>query len=258
MTWPNKIAKYRRYVQWECKDIPPDLVLAVLEHESGGIAGRPGGTGTKTAELPAACGGVQTVDRAMGLMQVHPRTVKGFNERQTDENSKAFVEDIAGNDERSIRLQIRIGCFYLARCCAGLHGFDRSAFPARSLRNADPNQIALSLAGYAVGLGAVLKKLEQLKQLGQGLTYTALLTNFPDWGKSKETGKWINRPLHFAKTVYARYAQNRQTETTPKTAGGRLAAIAKRCGTGGGFILLPLAGAALWFFSKRAKNESTG
>jgi len=247
LTWPKKIDRWREPVGWECKDLPPDLVLSVLQHESGGTPGREGNRGTKCGILPTASGGKVEVCRALGLMQIHPRTVASWNEHGDE---IAYLEDMTGDDERAIRIQIRIGCWYLAACVAGLHKFDSTAFPAVSASKANQNQLQCALIGYAVGLGALKEKLEQLRSENKPLTYEQLVKSFPDWGKSKKTGKWINRPLHYAAVVWDQYALNATGGTISTIPPGLISRIGKAW-NGGGWLLVPIVGAVLWSWGKR-------
>lgn len=248
MTWPKKIERWREPVGWECKDLPPDLVLAVLQHESGGTPGREGSRGTKCGMLPTASGGQVEVCRALGLMQIHPRTVASWNEHGDE---IAYLEDMTGDDERAIRMQIRLGCWYLAACVAGLHKFDSKAFPSVSAAKAGQNQLQCALIGYAVGLGALKEKLEQLRSENKPLTYEQLVKSFPEWGKSKKTGEWINRPLHYSAVVWDQYAKNATGGTISTTPPGLIARIGKAW-NGGGWLLVPIVGAVLWGLGKRA------
>ena len=220
-----------------------------MQHESGGVPGREGGVGTKCGMLPTASGGQVEICRALGLMQIHPRTVASWNEHG---NETAFVEDMTGDDERAIRLQIRIGCWYLAACVAGLHKYYSKSFPAVSASQADQNQIQCALIGYAVGLGALRQKLDQLKEENKPLTYEQLVKSFPNWGKSQKTGKWINRPLHYAAVVWDQYAKNATGDTLSTTPPGLVARIGKAW-NGGGWLLVPIAAAVL--ASWGAKDE---
>jgi len=242
MKWPPKIERFRKYVLWECKDIPPDLILAIIQNESGGQPGIAGRRGTKCGPLPSVNGGTRDVCQAYGLMQIHPHTVASWNEKGDE---VAFIEDMEGNDERAIRLQIRIGCWYLARCVAGLHRWDSSAFPSISSINATEDQVRLALIGYAVGLGAVLKKLKQLKAANRPLTYNEIVKTFPDWGKNKQ-GKWINRPLFYANKVFTKFRNHAGNAGGSSTQAPTLAQRAKKAMEGGGWLLLPVLGLAAW------------
>jgi hypothetical protein len=105
------------------------------------------------------------------------------------------------------------------------------------------------LVGYAVGAGALRKKLDQLQKEGKPLTYGQLTNSFPTWGQQSETGKWINRPLHYASVVwdqYAKHATGKKLETTPPGIAARIGKAWK----GGGWLVIPLIGAVLWSLGK--------
>ena len=253
MTWPAKIERLRDYVTWECKDIPPDLALAIIKHESAGVPGRVGGGKTKPGTIPSVSGQTYEIEHAYGLMQAAPVLIQSWNERHTDSIDTAYLEDMSGNDDRAIRMQIRLGCYYLAVCCAGLHRFSPSAFPASSLKDADNNQIKLSLVAYAIGLGALKKKLNQLREQELPLTIGQLKRSYPNWGRTKE-GKWINRPLHYATVVSDWYNANKSNSFDSPDK-GKLSERVKTAAGKGGWILIPLLIAAGYGFYKHKKGR---
>jgi hypothetical protein len=244
--WPKHIEQYREYSSWECKDLPVDLVLAVIEHESGGIAGDQAKVKCKAAILPTVGGGKINVNRALGLMQVIPPNIAAWNEQGGEQ---VFFEDMTGSDERAIRLQIRLGCWILASSFRGLNKFFPAVFPTASGGEADPNQVQCALVGYAVGVGALREKFDALKAEGKPLTYAQLRVSFPNWGKSKKTGKWINRPLHYAEVVWNEYAKHiggKKIDTKPPGLKDKVV----KAWASGGWLLIPVAAAALWAMSK--------
>lgn len=248
--WPSNIEKYREVVSWECKDIPVDIILAIINHESGGKSGLQAKVKCKSALLPSVTGTEWKVDRALGLMQVIPPNVASWNENPSHE--KVYVEDMIGNDERAIRLQIRLGCWIYASTIAGIHKFFPETFTTTSAADADPNLIRLSFMAYAVGVGALKEKLDTLKKQGKPLTFEQIKANFPNWGKNAQ-GKWINRPIHYAETVwnaYAAHAGGEKISTTPPSLGDKIGNAVK----GGGWLLIPLAAAFLWAMSGRNKK----
>lgn len=258
MSWPPKIEKLRKYVVWECKDIPPDLVLAIIKHESGGTPGRRGTVHTKNGTLVDVCGNEQIWNIALGLMQTIPGTIESFNSNKSGAGF-ATVEDVTGNDERAIRMQIRIGCAYLATANHILHNAFPDTCPASSLSEASDDQIKLVLTGYAVGAGRTMKKMKQAKQEGYSPTFANIKKLFPKWGQNAE-GKWINRPLKFAQDVMPNYKANRGGSFTG-TRAGDLIARAKNCvsspaGSAGGMIALAvLLTAAGWAVNRYYKPK---
>jgi len=240
MQWPPKIERLQNAVRWECKDIPPDLVLAIIKHESGGTIGRPGGVKTKCGNVPTVNGGLKKVCRAYGLMQVIPSTVNYYNSQQSDPNDRATFEDISGKDERAARMQIKLGCFYLAFANHFLNKTYPVDFPAVSLSTAKPDQVKAVLAAYAVGHGAIQKKLNALQEQNRKLTFSNLEKYFPDWGKNK-SGEWINRPLHYARVVNKWY-QADHTQSPGTTVDPGLMARTKQAAKKGGWLIVPLLG----------------
>lgn len=244
--WPKYIERYREYVSWECKDLPVDLVLAVIEHESGGVAGKQAEKKCKAAILPTAGGGQINVNRALGLMQVIPPNIAAWNEQG---GVQVLFEDMTGNDERAIRLQIRLGCWILASSFKGINKFYPEVFPTASGGNADPNNVQCALIGYAVGVGALREKFDALKAEGKQLTYQQLRISFPDWGKSPKTGKWINRPLLYANVVWNEYAKHiggKKIDTQPSGLKDKTI----KALSGGGWLLIPIAAATFWAMSR--------
>ena len=210
--WPDSIERYRKYVGWECRDIPPDLVLAVIQNESNGVAGLAAGRQSKSRTyLPCADDTEKWVDRAYGLMQCVPGTVLSYNDYQRsrsdfDPNKLATWEDISGKDERAIRMQIAIGCYYLAVANKILNLNHPMSAPAKSLSNANADQIKLVLSSYAVGAGATDEKLKSLDEQNLKPTFANIEKRFPDWGKP------ANRPVYYAKKVFNRFSNHTDTK----------------------------------------------
>ena len=210
--WPDSIERYRQYVCWECRDIPPDLVMAVIQNESSGVAGLAAGRQSKSkAYLPCADGTEKWVDRAYGLMQAVPGTVLSYNDYQRsrsdyDPNKLATWEDISGKDERAIRMQIAIGCYYLAVANKILNLNNPQSAPSKNLSDANADQIKLILTSYAVGAGATLNKLKLLDEQNLKPTFANLKRRFPDWGKP------ANRPVYFADKIFQKYTHHTDTK----------------------------------------------
>lgn len=217
MGWPAKIERLRKYVEWECKDIPPDLVLAIIKHESGGNPGILAKVKCKCGMMPTTSGDEINVCNAMGLMQVIPGTVDFYN-RSAEEKEIATFEDMTGKDDRAIRLQIRTGCKFLAFANAYLHRHFPATVPEKSLANASDDQISLALTAYAVGNGATAKKMHALVDRNETPTFKNIKRLFPDWGRNS-SGKWINRPLKYATVVVSNFKANRSGSYTGSKAG---------------------------------------
>jgi hypothetical protein len=211
MTWPQHIERWRQFANWESKDIPTDLILAIIDHESGGRAGIKSQANTKSAAVPMDSGETVTVNNALGLMQILPAHIAAWNEHKTP---KITLEDMTGNDERAARLQIRIGSSIFASYVQKLHQFDPVEFPGDSPGKATPDQLSLALVAYAIGPGkkggekGLIPKLEQLRAQRKPLTLESLRTTFPKWGYSERKARWINRPVQAAKTVWTDYIEH--------------------------------------------------
>lgn len=206
MSWNKRTESLRPVVLWECKDIPPDLVLSIIQHESGGIPGRIGSGRTKCGKLSDVHGNEHEICHALGLMQTIPDTVNGYNANATGADV-ATIEDMTGTDERAKRIQIRVGCKYLATVNYFLHKYFPVACPAFSLADADAGQVSIVLTGYAVGHNATAKKLQELADRNIKLTFANLKKEFPNWGKNT-AGQWLNRPIHYASVVAENYQKN--------------------------------------------------
>lgn len=205
MAWHPRIEQWRRFAVWEGKDIPPDLILAIIKHESAGIAGRLSNSATKSHEIEKADGTKITFNHAMGLTQCIPAVVAGYNKNFSE---KAYFEDMTGQTERAARLQIRLGAWVLASNVHLLHKYDPILFPGSSPGSATPEQLKLALVAYGIGFGALKPKLNQLKERGRPLTIESLQQEFPMWGYSKTQGRWINRPLFGAMKKWSLYDKN--------------------------------------------------
>jgi len=209
MAWPPQIEQWRKYAIWEGKDIPADLILAIIQHESGGVAGRLSQATTKAADIERSDGSTITMNHAMGLTQCIPSVVAGYNEQFPQ---KAFYEDMTGADQRAARLQIRLGAWVLASNVRLLHDYDPLLFPGSTPGAATPEQMRLALVAYAIGFGknsppggrGLKPKLDELKARGLPLTIESLKDVFPNWGYSAKKEMWINRPLHYASVVWDR------------------------------------------------------
>jgi hypothetical protein len=236
MSWPPKIERLRKFVSWECKDIPPDLVLAIIKHESGGNPGIPATVNCKCGLLPDVNGNQVKVCNALGLMQIIPATVNWYNDQAPDDE-KATLEDMTGSDERAIRLQIRIGCKFLALVNNYLHQKFPETVPEHSLANAKDDQIKLVLTGYAVGHGNTEKMMEKAIEADKSPTFANIQRLFPTWGQNA-SGKWINRPLKYANDTITMFQANRSGSYVGTRPGDLLARV--KTGDKGGLLALAI------------------
>lgn len=199
MDWPPRIERLRSIVEWESRGFDPDLILAIIKQESGGIIGRKGTT-VKPWEIPTLASGVITYNRALGLMQVVPRTIASYNNRHP--NAPAYFEQMSGETEADARIQVRVGCEILDHEIGSLHKYDSGAFPCTTPHNVNTNQLLCAILAYRMGFGALRKKLNKLKERGLALTYDNIKNEFPKWGLNQESGQWVNRPIHYTETIW--------------------------------------------------------
>lgn len=254
--FPERVEQLRGFVLCECRDIPPDLVLSIIRHESAGVIGRPGTGHIRTPGIVYDVNGTpHQIDIALGLMQTIPATIQGYND-SAPQGEAATLEDMTGNDERAARLQIRVGCKFLAGCNSYLHSNFPAACPARSLSSATDDQIGIVLTAYAVGPGNTAKKLKKLINTGKKPTFKNLQVNFPLWGQNSD-GVWVNRPLLYANTVLKWYRNNKKNSYQIGKCGAlaeRVKTIMPKAGNIGLMLLVAGAGFAInWYFTKRKK-----
>lgn len=197
---------------WECSDIPPNLVLAIINHESGGIIGRPSEEKNKAYEVLNDAGEMVTQSHAYGLMQCSPGLLRTYQDRGL--SPKITLDDLKGKDDRAARTQIKLGCWYFAHQVRALHQYDPKIFSGQSPGTASDEQLKLALMSYAAGWGGksepgakgLKPRLDELRHLGLPLTAASIGQQFPTWGQKKKGG-WFIRPNHFAKTIFAAYRQ---------------------------------------------------
>lgn len=213
MLWPPRIERFRQMVLWESNGLPTDLILAIIKQESGGTIGRKAGATCRPWEIPTLSGGMITYNRALGLMQVVPRTIAGYNNRHP--NSPVYYEQMSGKGLTDARIQIRVGCDVLAKEIRNLHSYDAAAFPGTVPSNTDTNQLLCAILGYRMGFGSLKKKLNKLKDRGLALTYANIKNEFPNWGLNQQTGQWINRPIHYTETIWTAALDHGMTPGVP-------------------------------------------
>lgn len=157
--------------------IKTNFILSLINHESGGIIGRPAG-------VPAASGG-----RALGLGQVTWPVIVDFN-RANKCNFK-HAEDMGGRSNESARRQILVTCWLVNAKRKQV----RSWLSTRSNSVSERDVILLSDTAYAVGWGATRSKLRILKNEKKPLTFDSLAVRFPRWAQP------ANNPIRHARNV---------------------------------------------------------
>jgi len=213
MTWPAHIERLKPLVYDVCKDIPADLILAVIRRESNGVIGRVANSRTKLCrQLPTRQNTKKRVCHAMGLMQCVPVVVDDWNKSHAQ---KVTVDDMTGKSSADGRIQIKIGCELFRTYLKNLNHYDSRQFPARSPANADSNQLQMSLFAYRMGYGALQKKLDILKREGKPLTYESMLRRFPRWGYDADNDRWVNRPVKYVTAIWTAYRNRSDSDNAP-------------------------------------------
>jgi hypothetical protein len=260
MKWGDKIERLRQWVTWECKDIPPDLVLSIIQRESGGKIGAIGRGKTRCGELTDSTGNKTEICHALGLMQTIPATVAWYNKTVTG-NDIATLDDMIGSDERAARMQIRIGCKYLAYINHFLHEKFPDVLPAASLSSATDDQISLVLTAYLIGHGSTAKKINALIDAGKKISFLSVKNAFPEWGKVGDI--WVNRPIKYAESVMSQFSKHRSGSYDSAPGAELVKRTIGQVSHGGGAALaiLFVAGAA-WLINRhytrpRGINENT-
>lgn len=168
----------------------PNLVLAVIQQESGGRAGVRAGVGAGDGS------------HASGLMQCIGSVVTDYNSVHKSRPCPAGA--MTDGSLLGSAWQVEVGVWLLARKHSQVRAYAAKYQPDYPLDSA--NRTLLADCAYAMGWAALRSKLDTLRSEGKLLTFGNLRTRFPDWGKNS-TGKWINRPLHHATVVYGRWAK---------------------------------------------------
>jgi soluble lytic murein transglycosylase-like protein len=179
MAWVNpNLQKIIPIVSAESDGLPPDLVMSVIKHESGGITGRESGLRTADATpFIRRDGSTITPRRAYGLMQCIGAVVADYN-RSND--GTVYYEEISGTTEQDAIKQVRVGVWLLNK----YRGRLAARYP--QFTDMDSETIRMILLAYARGYGGLTRKLDTLKQEGKPLTFDALKVRFPDWGGGVE------------------------------------------------------------------------
>jgi hypothetical protein len=211
MAWPAQIEAWRQIAEIEGEDLPVDLLLAVIQAESGGEAG----VKSRQTTHPATVGG-KKLQNAYGLMQVTPRLIAAWNSQVKD--PVVTLADLEGTDERAARVQVRIGASYLRNQFARLANYSPTFLNDPMAASLD--QTALALAAYRMGWYGLRQKLDELQAVGQPLTWRTIAERWPTWGTVN--GSQPNKPIYYVDRVMRAYlAQGEpqpQIATTPSRA----------------------------------------
>jgi hypothetical protein len=242
--FPADVERWRALVNQERRDMPADLVLSVIQQESGGKPGAISARRTRycvklpSSYLAPAVSGIKACN-ALGLMQVIPKNIESYNTHITPDDPIAF-EDMIG--KKDARKQIRVGVWVLRNSLAWLNSYDPKLFPWPKGKLTD-DQARLGLCVYAIGPASTKIQLDGLRVSGRPLTFDSLASFAPEWGAP------ANRPIHYAGTVWDRYTAyaGLPPAVTIKTK-------TARAGAGAGVVLLALA--FLWALSTGGKRRA--
>lgn len=253
MLWPPKVERHRERVQWEARGFDPDLLLAFIKQESGGVIGKKARATCRKGPIPLLNGGDIIYDRALGLMQIVPRTIASYNEH----NPTVYFEQMSGKTLNDARIQIRVGTGVLASEIKTLNNFFPDEFPGRTPATIDTNQLLMTILAYRMGGPGLRKKLNKLKERGLALTYENIVQEFPLWGyrppneETGEPGKWINRPIHYTDTIWEAALNHGFEPGSSPTFPPGPGPDTEIAGTGGGLGVLLAVGLALYFLGSK-------
>jgi SLT domain-containing protein len=232
MTWGKKIAALRPYVIAECRDIPPDFVMAIIKHESNGIPGRMSSANCACGKLSDVNGNEKKICNALGLMQTIPDTINGYN-ATADRLHFATIEDMTGSDDRAIRIQIAVGCWYIAAVARKLRRDHPGLIAADDFEHMDDDDLKLILLGYAMGAGGISRRLQQLADSGKSQTSANIKKYFASWGQSSG-----NRPFEYVDQTWSLYAANRHSSYGAGRAKDLAARAKNVLGSGSGMAVI--------------------
>jgi len=188
VTWPTAVEVHRQAVEWERRDVPAEIMLAIVQTESGGVPGLVSALPSGCAELPTDTGGKRSACNDLGLCQINPTTAVTYNAQGF--KPPVTYDDLIGKDERAIRQQIRVGAWLVAWIAAKLHAYDPKRWPKQINPN-NVDQCKLIFSAYAAGWGALREKLQALNAGGIAPSYSAIARSFPQWaGLRSAERKW--------------------------------------------------------------------
>jgi hypothetical protein len=237
MSFGSKVERWRQLVEELAPDLPSDLVLGIIWHESRGTPGILSGGTTKPALVPTATG-MKKATHAFGLMQVIPRNVATWNNEHPAD--LATWELMSGTSSTAARMQIRLGVWILRESLAWcrLYGF---LWPDGPLSD---DQIKIALMVYAWGGHNLAPYLDQLVQEGTPVTAAAIATRWPDMGAPK------NAPVKFSQRVWNKAFGGGAGATVPAPVTTTPAPTPIPGRKSGAVVGLLLLGAALYWATK--------
>lgn len=175
--FPAVVERWRPLVVLEHGSLPADLVLAFMRRESNGkvgdIGGRDDRIGYTDAEI--ACGfPARFRRRDLGLMQVAPVTLRRYVKTTGDRITPC---DLAATSTDGARIQIRVGCWALARAletAVELSPALRAAATWPKVAAPPDEQILLARCVYGFGGEGTRDRLDSAAAAGYPRTFGGL------------------------------------------------------------------------------------
>ena len=214
MVWNNtNVERFRQAAREVRPEIPEDIILAIIWHESRGTIGAVSGGGldvfTNTGQREPGetrdfeVDGVK-VNHALGLMQCIGSVINDYN-RMSGEK-KVTVDQMVGKDYDDAIAQIRVGTWRLKRAFDLNHKNFPGFIPPLPEAGREEEGVKLAFLAYAQGNGGLKAKLDDVVAAGKNPTYSAAKELFDGkWGKAGE------QPFKFADETYQRYLDKRET-----------------------------------------------
>lgn len=235
--FPPFVERWRSTAIAVAPDLPVDLMLAHVDRESGGVAGKVGYTdiahkpGNGYTDAERACGLPASLTwRCLGLMQVAPRTWRSYVASSGDRVTPC---DLASKDLAAGGGQLRAGAYAL-RSALRFAGWRGEPLPSDRI-------VLMSRLAYARGEPAVKAKLAAAAAAGYPATFEGLEAFDPTWGRP-------DRPFDGARAILRKYraaiGMGPPPIISPPPEPGAI-------GAGAGGVLLALLALWAWFsFSK--------
>lgn len=136
--------------------LPVELVLAIVRRESNGTAGA-----------------VNPKSGASGLMQVMPVALKDYNQNHSD---KYTMADLRNTDQRSAKIQIRVGVWILIQFFRSAYRYLKSRLSTVSL----DDLVKITDTFYAAGPANSKGRLNKIVP-----TWENVKSSFPTWDRIK-------------------------------------------------------------------------
>jgi hypothetical protein len=164
-------------------------VLAIIEHESGGIVGQKSGVQCGNHNfLPTKMGVPVLVKNAYGLMQTIPDVILDYSK---DRKVTIFFDDVSGDTKEAAEKQIKIGCWLLKHLINRVSKY----VTVTKQQKLYSNGVGFVVMAYGIGAGKVIPMLEDMKNDGIDLTLENAEIYKPNLGQPG------NKPFSFARWV---------------------------------------------------------